>query len=156
MRSLPKEKQELFRKVLKSVRENPNSRFDLMDNFMQHGDTTVRTHCLHVAQTAFYLAVKFKLKVDEEALIRGSLLHDYFLYDWHELSLANTIHGYTHPGFSLSEASKDFELTETEKDMIIHHMFPLTLVPPFTPEGWILMIADKICALGETIGDRIK
>ncbi len=154
MKSLPLEKQRLFKKVLKEVREN--SRFDLMDNFMQHGDTTVRTHCLHVAQTAFYLAVRFRLKVDEEALIRGALLHDYFLYDWHEQSLANTIHGYTHPGYALHEAEKDFELTETERDMIIHHMFPLTLVPPFTPEGWILVIADKICALGETIGDRIK
>jgi uncharacterized protein len=124
--------------------------------FIQHGTVSVYAHCIGVAIMCLVIADRLRMNVDRRSLVRGALLHDYFLYDWHELSLANTIHGYTHPGYALREAEKDFDLTKTERDMIIHHMFPLTLVPPFTPEGWILMIADKICALGETIGDRLK
>ncbi|MCR5251419.1 MAG: HD domain-containing protein [Lachnospiraceae bacterium] len=154
MKRLKKEKVELFRQVLRETRRD--SRFDDMDNFIQHGDTSVRTHCLHVAQTAFYLASRFHLRVDEVALIRGALLHDYFLYDWHEKSWTNSIHGYTHPRKALRQAERDFELSETERDMILHHMFPLTAFPPRTKEGWLLVIADKLCATGETIGGRLR
>ena len=123
---------------------------------MQHGDTTVRQHCIHVAHTAYYLAWRFNWKVNEDDLIRGALLHDYFLYDWHENNWPNKIHGYTHPGKALKNAEQDFDLSNRERDMIRHHMFPLTIFPPRTKEGWILCLADKICATGETVGDRIK
>ena len=154
MKRLGEEKLRFFKKILKDTRKG--SRFDQMDDFIQHGDTTVRTHCLHVAQTAYYLACRHGWKVDEASLIRGALLHDYFLYDWHVKSWANSIHGYTHPGKALRQAEKDFELNDIERDMIKHHMFPLTIFPPRTKEGWILVLADKICAMGETIGDRMK
>ena len=149
MRELPPGKLEVFKKILKETRKD--SRFDRMGEFVQHGDTTVREHCIHVAQTAFFMAVKFDIKVDEEALIRGALLHDYFLYDWHVKTAANMIHGFTHPRMAYREAKKDFNLKRTEADMIIHHMFPLTPMPPNTKEGILLCIADKLCATGETI-----
>ena len=154
MKRIGEEKIRFFKKILKETRNG--SRFDTMDDFIQHGDTTVRTHCLHVAQTAYFLACRFGWKVDEASLIRGALLHDYFLYDWHVKCWANSIHGYTHPGKALRQAEKDFDLNDTERDMIKHHMFPLTVFPPRTKEGWILVLADKICAMGETIGDRMK
>ena len=151
---LPAEKREKFRRILEETRKD--SRFDTMENFMQHGDTTVRQHCIHVAHTAYYLAWRFNWKVNEDDLIRGALLHDYFLYDWHENNWPNKIHGYTHPGKALKNAEQDFDLSNRERDMIRHHMFPLTIFPPRTKEGWILCLADKICATGETVGDRIK
>ena len=151
---LPEEMKEKFRQILRETRKG--SRFDTMESFMQHGDTTVRQHCIHVAHTAYYLAWRFNWKVNENALIRGALLHDYFLYDWHENNWPNKIHGLTHPGKALKNAEQDFELCNRERDMIKHHMFPLTLIPPRTKEGWILCLADKICATGETVGDRIK
>ncbi|MBR5422208.1 MAG: HD domain-containing protein [Lachnospiraceae bacterium] len=154
MNRLGEERIRRFKRVLKRTREG--SRFDTMDSFVQHGDTSVRTHCLHVAQTAYFIAWRFGVKVDEDSLIRGALLHDYFLYDWHEKSWANAIHGYTHPGKALKQAEADFDLNETERDMIKHHMFPLTPFPPRTKEGWLLVLADKVCATGETIGDRLK
>ena len=154
MNRLGKEKTGFFRSMVRKTRQG--SRFDMMDEFIQHGDTTVRTHCLHVAQTAYYIAMRFNIKVDEASLIRGALLHDYFLYDWHEKSWANSIHGYTHPRKALRQAERDFELSETERDMILHHMFPLTAFPPRTKEGWLLVIADKLCATGETIGGRLR
>ncbi len=154
LRRLPREKETFFRRVLEETRRG--SRFDESENFIQHGQTTVKEHSIHVAQTAYYIACKFHLDVDEYSLIRGALLHDYFLYDWHEKSWANSIHGFTHPGKALDNAEKDFILKDVERDMISHHMFPLTVLPPRTREGMILCIADKLCAAGETIGDRVR
>lgn len=151
-KQLPKVKREKFLEILDETRKN--SRFDESVNYIQHGKTTVREHSINVAHTAYYMSHKLNLKVKEKELIRGALLHDYFLYDWHDKSLKNSIHGYTHPGSALKEAEKDFELSNTERDMIKHHMFPLTIMPPKTKEGVLLCIADKLCAIKETIDRR--
>ncbi|MFQ9151358.1 MAG: HD domain-containing protein [Blautia sp.] len=46
--------------------------------------TSVYRHSLAVAYFSCYLAEKLHLKVRTKEMIRGALLHDYFLYDWHE------------------------------------------------------------------------
>jgi signal peptidase II len=38
-----------------------------------------------------------------------------------------------------------------EKNIIARHMFPLIPVPPQCREAWIVCLADKWCALGETV-----
>lgn len=148
-KSLSKEEWKRFIVVLRETSDN--SRFHECDNYMQHGSTTVKKHCINVAKTAYYLAHRLGIEVDERDLIRGSLLHDYFLYDWHENNLRNKIHGFTHPKKALQEASRDFKLSKREENMILHHMFPLTPCPPRYKEGWLLCLADKICAAKETI-----
>ena len=148
-RELPEDKLEKFYRILRETRRN--SRFDMNKEFIQHGSTTVREHCINVAHTAYYMSYKLKIDVNEEELIRGALLHDYFLYDWHEKSWENSIHGYTHPTKSLKNACHDFDLSAIERDMIKHHMFPLTPTPPRCREGALLCIADKFCALKETL-----
>ena len=70
------------------------------------------------------------LKVDRDSLVRGALLHDYFLYDWHDRRPERRIHGFTHTGIALHNADRDFELNDIERDIIGKHMFPLTVVPP--------------------------
>lgn len=147
-KDLPVEKRRLFRDTLKEIRKE--SRFDVSENFIQHGTTTVKEHCIKVAYRAYYISHKFNIDVDEKQLIRGALLHDYFLYDWHEKSWANSIHGYTHPTIALREAEKEFRLSAVEKDMIKHHMFPFTPMPPKSVEGILLCMADKLCAMEET------
>lgn len=85
--------------------------------------------------------------------MRGALLHDYFLYDWHIPDEVNPhrLHGFYHPGVALRNAIRDYELTELEKDIIKKHMWPLTVVPPGCREAWIVTMADKWCSLLETI-----
>lgn len=146
---LPQEKRKLFHEVLCETKHN--SRMHICEACIQHGKTTVMKHCIDVAIVSLFLAYKYRVRVNERELIRGALLHDYFLYDWHENNWPNKIHGFTHPGKAMREACKDFELSEREKNMIKHHMFPLTPVPPKYREGVILCIADKICATKETI-----
>jgi len=122
---------------------------------IQHGDVTVRTHCMNVAKYSLAISKKLSfLPVHKQDLVRGALLHDYFLYDWHKDDPANEhrkLHGFYHPGIALRNAERDFGLTEREKDIIQKHMWPMTIVPPVHVEGWIVTMADKYCSMMETV-----
>lgn len=125
------------------------SRFLQTKHFIQHGDTSVYSHCIAVAYTSCVIAARFSLKINIRHLVRGALLHDYFLYDWHTPDQSHRWHGFTHPKKALHNAQKDFQLSSTEQDIIAKHMFPLTLIPPMKKESWIVTMADKYCALRE-------
>lgn len=126
-------------------------RLGLEDTFYQHGSTTVLEHSIQVAELSCRIARRLNWGVDYEVLMRGALLHDYFLYDWHEQDDGrHRLHGFTHPYMALRNAMEDFDLTEKEMDIIRHHMFPLVPVPPHCREAWIVCIADKLCASRET------
>ena len=122
--------------------------------FMQHGRTSVYEHSLNVAHMALRLARRLPFRIDEDALVRGALLHDYFLYDWHIPEPGRPLHGFYHPKAALQNAARDFRLTHRERDIIRHHMFPLTLRPPTTIEGILVCLSDKLCALKETFARR--
>lgn len=119
---------------------------------IQHGNMTVNDHVMNVARYSIKISKKLHIKCNERELIRGALLHDYFLYDWHIGAYAKpyNLHGFYHPGRALKNASKEYELTDREKDIIKKHMWPLTVVPPVYREGWIVSMADKWCSLMET------
>lgn len=135
--------------LVKMVREiSRGSRFTQTDNYIQHGNTTCLRHTLAVAYYSVAIAKLLGIRFKRRDLIRGALLHDYFLYDWH--TSKNRLHGFTHPTCALKNAAEDFELTDTEKNIIVRHMFPLTPIPPVTREGWIVCAADKWCSLCET------
>ncbi len=126
-----------------------------MKEEIQHGTTTVFSHCLSVAKHSLLIAHalerKFKIKIDRDSLVRGALLHDYFLYDWHDPSVpGRRIHGFTHPGKAMRNAVRDFDISDKEQDIIAKHMFPLTIIPPRHRESFIVCVADKWCAICET------
>jgi len=123
-----------------------------MDAFIQHGDTTTLAHCVAVAYYSLRLVDRLRLRVDRVSLVRGALLHDYFLYDWHDPDPVHRLHGFRHPGFALRNAERDFDLNATERDLIAHHMFPLTPVPPHHLEALIVCLVDKGCSTYETFG----
>ena len=50
---------------------------------------------------------KWKLNCDKGSLVRGALLHDYFLYDWHQPHKEYGLHGFTHPSTALRNAVQD-------------------------------------------------
>lgn len=131
-----------------------NSRLGDTNEFIQHGDTTCLLHTAAVAYYSTMLAECLGIRVSKKELIRGALLHDYFLYDWHDGKKERRIHGFTHPKTALVNAMEDFELTEKEKDIIKRHMFPLTLVPPRFRESIIVCLVDKYCSLYETLKRR--
>lgn len=75
----------------------------------------------------------------------------YFLYDWHQKDPSHRLHGFRHPKTALGNAQRDYYLNWKEKNIIARHMFPLIPVPPQCREAWIVCLADKWCALGETM-----
>lgn len=126
-----------------------------MKEFTQHGTTSVFEHALAVAKFSLIFAINLEaltgIKVDRTALVRGALLHDYFLYDWHKPSEKRRgLHGFTHPSIACENAIRDFHIPPIEQDIIRHHMFPLTFFCPHSWEGWLVCFADKWCALCET------
>ena len=121
--------------------------------FRQHGRMSVYEHSLAVARMCLRIAKHFPGEVDLRSLVRGALLHDYFLYDWHD-GKGRNFHGFTHPECAFRNAEKDYTLSPRVKNIIIRHMFPLTPVPPTCTEAWIVCIADKICAIEETLFNR--
>ena len=88
--------------------------------------------------------------------MRGALLHDYFLYDWHNKEQSPGLHGFKHPYIALKNAEEDYDLNDIEKNIILRHMFPLVPIPPRCKEAWIVCVADKYCALGETVSGWLK
>ena len=122
-----------------------------MGHYIQHGNTSCLEHCLTVSYYSYLLAKHLNIKVDEASLIRGSLLHDFFLYDWHNKTAHPPFHGLRHPRIALANASKYFHLTDIECDIILHHMWPLTPMPPHTKEAYIVTLIDKWCSLKETL-----
>ena len=125
-----------------------------MKAYIQHGNVTTYDHSVLVAYYSCMLAYKLRLRLDEHALIKGALLHDYYLYDWHEKAAWHKWHGFRHPYLAAENALRDFELSEKELEIIRKHMWPLTIIPPTCREAWIVNSADTFISLMETIASR--
>lgn len=121
-----------------------------MAAFIQHGDTSCLQHVMAVAYFSLRLSRTLHVHCNQREMVRGALLHDFFLYDWHEKSGHHSWHGFTHPAAALQNASRFFNLTERERDIIMKHMWPLTLKFPRYKESYIVCLADKLCSLQET------
>ena len=118
-----------------------------------HHNSSIYDHVMDVAYLS-YRTSKF-LKLDYQSTTRGALLHDFFLYDWRNHDVPDLAedkyHGIEHPKIALENAQKHFTLNEIEKDIVIKHMWPLTLVPPKFKESFIVSFADKYLASKEYV-----
>lgn len=132
-----------------------SEKFLVLKTFIQHGNVTVFEHSIHVALCAIKLNRKLGINARERQMVRGALLHDYFLYDWHDGEAPGNIHpklhGFYHPGIALKNATRDFALSEREKEIIRKHMWPLTVKPPRCREAWVVCMADKYASTLETL-----
>ena len=118
-----------------------------MEDYIQHGDTSCLQHCIAVSYYSYMICKRFGLTKHESALIRGALLHDFFLYDWHDKQ--HRFHGFTHPRTALENAESFFELDDRERDIISRHMWPLTVRLPRYRETMIVSLVDKYCSVFE-------
>ena len=142
-----------FRELSRDLTEDIRVR--RMSQYIQHGSTTTYDHVLRVARTAYRLNHILHLKADDHSLIRASILHDYYLYDWHQQG--DRLHGYHHARIAADNALRDFAISPAEQAMIQSHMWPLNLFSiPLSRGGWLLTIADKIASAQETVMDQIR
>lgn len=144
-----------YRVKPKSIKEYTECISDLLQNeitgsmnsFIQHGSVTCLDHSLSVSYYS-YIVCRL-LHLDYRSAARGGLLHDLFLYSWHKSKLIGGRHGFTHPYTALENASKHFVLNKKEKDIIVKHMWPLTIRLPKYREAYVVSFVDKYCALLE-------
>lgn len=123
-----------------------------LHQYIQHCDTTRYEHCRNVAFYSYLLCKKYGL--DYVAAARGGMLHDLFLYDWHspkEETHLKRLHAFEHPRIALKNANKLFNLTVKEKDIIVKHMWPVTISLPRYLESYIITFVDKYCATQESL-----
>ena len=108
------------RRLLKETLKELNRQGRLQEEKLakQHGSTSVYQHSINVAYLSLWLAGRLPLRTDRRALVRGALLHDYFLYDWHIPDKSRPMHGRYHPGAALKNAELDFDLGDRERDII--------------------------------------
>ena len=136
-----------FLSIIKDIVNNET--VQEMKNFRQHYETTCFDHCYMVSYYCYLICKKYKL--DYISATRAAMLHDLFLYDWRiRQPDRKGLHAVTHGKLACENASKLFDLTQKEKDMIIPHMWPVTMKFPTSIEGLILTFVDKYCATSET------
>ena len=120
-----------------------------MKNFRQHYETSCFDHCYVVAFYCYLICKKYNL--DYKSATRAAMLHDLFLYDWRKRQEDRKgLHAFTHGKTACENACKLFDLNEKEKDMIVKHMWPVTIELPKSLEGFVLTFVDKYCATSET------
>ena len=125
-----------------------------------HDKTTVGAHSMEVACISLAISRLFSavaISSNEKELIRGALCHDLGILGRYDKFANNFVCCFRHPKDSVVAAESLLgELTDIERDVIAHHMWPVTIVPPHHREAFIVMIADKICAVKEIVRSSEK
>lgn len=120
-----------------------------MKNFRHHYSTTCYQHCINVSY--YNYIVCRKLGLDAKKAARAGILHDLYLYDWRDQPRrkGQKPHGMRHPQIALENAKSNFDLSEREEDIIVKHMWPLTLKLPKYAESYVIVVTDKCAAVLE-------
>ena len=127
---------------------------DILDNeefnkikYIEHHGTTRFEHSMRVAYFSYGIAKL--LRLDYKEVARAGLLHDFFLSDMERTTKDRFLSTFTHPKYAVETASKHFELSDKEVDIIKSHMFPLYTSIPKYAESWIVSLVDKTVGLFE-------
>ena len=132
-----------------------HEQFHRLKDYIQHGETTCLVHSVNVSYQSYLYCRKHRM--DWRSAARGGLLHDLFLYDGHDhfKETGSRFHGFTHPKSAFKNADQFFHLNKVEKDIILKHMWPLTIIPPKYKESVVVCMMDKYCSTMETVGPRL-
>ncbi|MBQ9902071.1 MAG: HD family phosphohydrolase [Clostridia bacterium] len=147
---ISKKDRSAVRESLTGIIETPQAQS--MKTFIQHGHITTYTHVMNVVCMSCLVDERLHAHCDKRSLIRGAFLHDFYLYDWHDPTSNDGLHGFKHPVRALNKAEALFRLNPKERNIIVSHMWPMTLTRiPKCREAAIVCLSDKLCALYETV-----
>ena len=125
-----------------------------MKDIQMHRGSNCYIHSFKVAKLAIKRALRHK-KGDLYIILLGSILHDYYLYDWRVDKSKMKNHLKDHPYIAAENAEKDFGIHEPIKKVIKSHMWPINFTEfPKTKEARIISHADKTIYLREIICSR--
>ena len=133
-----------FESIIQDI-ENNNS-FRELDNEFHHGISRY-CHSYRVAKGVYLITKKLRFKKYREAT-RAAFMHDFYFN--YQLENKNEKEKFIeHPSLALLNASKYYELSDMQKNMIESHMFPSCKVMPKYKESICLTLVDKVVALYE-------
>ena len=141
-------------RVLAELCSNP--KVQEMKQYIQHGKVCTYDHCKAVARMCSKINRNFRLNADEKILLRSAMLHDFYLYDWHDDDGgSHDWHGFIHAERAADNARRYLNVSDEEMKVIRSHMWPLNMTKvPSSREAWILWMADKAVSLHETLFQR--
>ncbi len=114
----------------------------------RHHKLDRRQHVLNVSWYAFLLARRCHL--DSAACARCGLLHDLFFYNFSEEDCGKSEHIRNHPQQALANARALTELSPREEDIILNHMWPMSVEHcRHCKETYLVACIDKLCCLLE-------
>lgn len=126
-----------------------------LKSFRQHRVTTRFDHSRNVAICSYKISKKLRLNIDESALARGAMLHDFFMYDTRSKDVNTYRHTIKHAEIALQNADNLYSLSPVEKNIIYSHMWPLNITHlPKSKEAALVCMADKYCAVKEFFGKK--
>ena len=141
---MTKTQKDEFEIIVQDIKNNNN--FKELDNEFHHGISRY-AHSYRVAKGVYYLTKKLGFSSYIDAT-RAALLHDFY-YNYQLEDKTNRKKFIEHPSLALLNASKYYELTDIQKNMIESHMFPTCKVLPKYKESICLTLVDKLVALYE-------
>ena len=118
--------------------------FDKLKTCDHHGITR-HNHCMRVSYYT-YLITK-KLHLNYKSATRAALLHDFFIDEVKDLNGLARLQ--KHPKYALENSKKYFNLSKLEEDIIITHMFPITIRPPRYLESFLVDLIDDVASIYE-------
>ena len=121
-----------------------NEKFKELDNELHHGISRAG-HSLRVAKGTY--VVTKKLHLNYEAATRAALMHDFYTNDDINVNSVKALSH--HPSKALENASKFYNITSLEANIIESHMFPFGHKLPKHSESWVVTFVDKMVALYE-------
>lgn len=79
--------------ILSELQSNDHVR--KMKQYIQHGTVSTYDHCKSVAELSYRIDRCFSLRSDLNVLLTWAMLHDFYLYDWHEAGDgSHRLHGF--------------------------------------------------------------
>ena len=139
---MKKYKNKEFCKIIKPILDIEE--FYKLKKISHHGITRY-DHSLRVSYYTYLITKNLHLNYKEATV--AALLHDFFT---DEVESENGIFKLRrHPNHALENASRYFDLSDLQKDIIKTHMFPVTFTPPKYSESWIVDIIDDCASIYE-------
>ena len=129
-----------------------SERFQRARTIPHHKYTNVAEHSLAVTEWAVHLYEQRDYPdTDVRDVVRACLLHDIGMTDPEIHDSVSFLKAYSHPERSALIAAREYNANEVQLHAIRHHMWPVCVIPPDSPVGWLLLRADKHCTRSDAL-----